>query len=65
MTRSEPKRTRHAGTLLDELFDQVGQTQSPLERRVPMTRFGLIKHPRVLDKAHLIVAGQDVRARSL
>jgi len=30
-----------------------------------MTRFGLIKHPRVLDKAHLIVAGQDVRARSL
>src|ERR1039458_9670252 len=65
MTPSEPKRTRHAKTLLDELFDQGGQAQSAQEGRLSMTRFGLIKHPRVLDKAHLIAAGQGVRARSL
>jgi hypothetical protein len=64
MTSSDPSRTRRAGTLLVELFDQGGQAQSALEGRVSMTRFGLIKHLRVLDKAHIVVAGHGVRASS-
>ncbi len=31
-------------SLLDELFEQDGQTLSALERRLPMTRFGVMKH---------------------
>lgn len=34
--------TRRA--LLDELFKQDGQTLSALEQRLPMTRFGVMKH---------------------
>ena len=35
-------------SLLDELFKQDGQTLSALEQRLPMTRFGVMKHLRVL-----------------
>ena len=35
-------------SLLDELFRQDGQTLGELERRLPMTRFGVMKHLRVL-----------------
>ena len=35
--------------LLDELFKRDGQTLSVLEERVPMTRFGVMKHLRVLE----------------
>ena len=31
-------------SLLDELFEQDGQTLSALEERLPMTRFGVMKH---------------------
>src|ERR1700693_6130151 len=41
-------------SLLDKLFKQDGQTLSALERRLPMTRFGVMKHLRVLEKARLI-----------
>jgi uncharacterized protein YndB with AHSA1/START domain/DNA-binding transcriptional ArsR family regulator len=42
--------------LLDELFREDGQTLTALERRVSMTRFGVMKHLRVLEEAGLIVA---------
>ena len=37
--------------LLDELFKEDGQTLRALERRLPMTRFGVMKHLRVLEEA--------------
>src|SRR5213079_3700008 len=41
-------------SLLDELFKQDGQTLSALEQRLPMTRFGVMKHLRVLEEANLV-----------
>src|SRR4249919_1677456 len=41
-------------SLLDELFRRDGQTLSALERRLPMTRFGVMKHLRVLEEAGLV-----------
>ena len=41
-------------SLLDELFELDGQTLSALERRLPMTRFGVMKHLRVLEEAGLV-----------
>jgi uncharacterized protein YndB with AHSA1/START domain/DNA-binding transcriptional ArsR family regulator len=43
-------------SLLDELFEQDGQTLSALEQRLPMTRFGVMKHLKVLEQAGLVVA---------
>lgn len=40
--------------LLDELFRRDGQTLSELEERLPMTRFGVMKHLRVLEEAGLV-----------
>src|SRR5919199_3072522 len=40
--------------LLDELFREGGQTLSALESRLPMTRFGVMKHLRVLEEAGLV-----------
>jgi uncharacterized protein YndB with AHSA1/START domain/DNA-binding transcriptional ArsR family regulator len=42
-------------SLLDALFERDGQTLSALEQRVPMTRFGVMKHLRLLEKAGLVV----------
>src|SRR5947208_1783215 len=36
-------------SLLDELYSEDGQTLGALESRLPMTRFGVMKHLRVLD----------------
>jgi DNA-binding transcriptional ArsR family regulator len=41
-------------SLLDELFAEDGQTLGALEARVPMTRFGVMKHLRVLEEAGLV-----------
>src|SRR5215471_3395961 len=42
--------------LLDRLFETEGRTLSSLEHEVPgMTRFGVMKHLRILEKAGLIV----------
>src|SRR5437763_14577461 len=41
-------------SLLDELFREDGQTLSALEERLPMTRFGVMKHLRVLEEAGLV-----------
>jgi DNA-binding transcriptional ArsR family regulator len=40
--------------LLDALFERDGQTLSELEGRLPMTRFGVMKHLRVLEEAGLV-----------
>jgi uncharacterized protein YndB with AHSA1/START domain/DNA-binding transcriptional ArsR family regulator len=41
-------------SLLDELFKEDGQTLTSLEERLPMTRFGVMKHLRVLEDAGLV-----------
>jgi DNA-binding transcriptional ArsR family regulator len=40
--------------LLDELFARDGQTLTELESQVPMTRFGVMKHLKVLEEANLV-----------
>ena len=37
--------------LLDDLFKEDGQTLTALERRRSMTRFGVMKHLRILEDA--------------
>ena len=41
--------------LLDLLFDREGRTLTELESEVAMTRFGVMKHLRVLEHAGLVV----------
>jgi uncharacterized protein YndB with AHSA1/START domain len=50
-------------SLLDELFKQDGQTLSALGRRLPMTRFGVMKHLRVLEEAGLVVTRRRGREK--
>ena len=50
-------------SLLDELFKQDGQTLSALEERLPMTRFGVMKHLKVLEEAGLVVARRRGREK--
>lgn len=50
-------------SLLDELFKQDGQTLSMLERRLPMTRFGVMKHLRVLEEAGLVSTKRQGREK--
>src|SRR6266487_913699 len=42
-------------SLLDELFRRDGQTLTELEERFAMTRFGVMKHLRVLEEAGLVI----------
>src|SRR4051794_13457892 len=48
---------------LDELFNEDGQTLSALEQRLPMTRFGVMKHLKVLEAAGLVVARRRGREK--
>jgi uncharacterized protein YndB with AHSA1/START domain len=50
-------------SLLDELFREDGQTLSALEQRLPMTRFGVMKHLKVLEEAGLVVARKRGREK--
>ncbi|HXU45970.1 MAG TPA: metalloregulator ArsR/SmtB family transcription factor [Thermoanaerobaculia bacterium] len=50
-------------SLLDELFERDGQTLGELERRLPMTRFGVMKHLRVLEEAGLVVTRRRGREK--
>jgi uncharacterized protein YndB with AHSA1/START domain len=50
-------------SLLDELFKEDGQTLSALEQRLPMTRFGVMKHLRVLEDAGLVVTRKRGREK--
>ncbi|MGF6776171.1 ArsR/SmtB family transcription factor [Paraburkholderia sp. GAS334] len=50
-------------SLLDELFKEDGQTLSALEARLPMTRFGVMKHLKLLEEAGLVVARRQGREK--
>ncbi|MGP0088668.1 MAG: ArsR/SmtB family transcription factor [Xanthobacteraceae bacterium] len=50
-------------SLLDELFKEDGQTLSALEGRLPMTRFGVMKHLKVLEEAGLVVTRRRGREK--
>src|SRR6059036_3691426 len=56
---ADPTRRR----LLDELFTADGQTLSALEADLPMTRFGVMKHLRVLEEAGLVVVKRRGREK--
>ncbi|HXF30573.1 MAG TPA: metalloregulator ArsR/SmtB family transcription factor [Solirubrobacterales bacterium] len=56
---ADPTRRR----LLDELFEQDGQTLSALEQRLPMTRFGVAKHLKVLEEAGLVTTRRRGREK--
>ena len=50
-------------SLLDELFKEDGQTLTALEERLPMTRFGVMKHLRVLEEAGLVTTRRRGREK--
>ncbi len=47
--------------LLDLLYERDGRTLTELESEVEMTRFGVMKHLRVLEDANLIVTRRSGR----
>ena len=49
--------------LLDRLFEQDGRTLGDLERGLEMTRFGVMKHLRVLEEAGLVVTRRAGREK--
>ena len=53
--------TRRA--LLDELFTEDGQTLGSLEGRFEMSRFGVMKHLKVLEEAGLVVTRKSGRRK--
>jgi uncharacterized protein YndB with AHSA1/START domain len=50
-------------SLLDELFKEDGQTLGALAGRLTMTRFGVMKHLRVLEEARLVVTRRRGREK--
>ncbi len=56
---ADPTRRR----LLDELFHEDGQTLTSLEERFSMSRFGVMKHLKVLEEARLVVAHRRGREK--
>jgi uncharacterized protein YndB with AHSA1/START domain len=50
-------------SLLDELFREDGQTLTALETRLPMSRFGVMKHLKVLEEAGLVVTRRRGREK--
>src|SRR5215218_7355530 len=49
--------------LLDELFRKDGQSLSELERKLPLSRFGVMKHLGVLEEANLVVTRKRGREK--
>ena len=49
--------------LLDRLFERDGRTLTELEADTDMTRFGVMKHLRVLEEAGLIVTRRSGREK--
>ena len=49
--------------LLDSLFEKDGQTQKELETGLEMTRFGVMKHLKVLEEAGLVVTKKRGREK--
>ncbi|MGO9675205.1 MAG: ArsR/SmtB family transcription factor [Methylocella sp.] len=50
-------------SLLDALFKQDGQSLSALQDRLPMTRFGVMKHLKLLEEAGLVVTRRRGREK--
>src|SRR4051795_8835640 len=50
-------------SLLDELFERDGQTLTTLEQRLPMTRFGVMKHLKLLEEANLVTTKRRGREK--
>jgi uncharacterized protein YndB with AHSA1/START domain/biotin operon repressor len=50
-------------SLLDELFREDGQSLSALQERLPMTRFGVMKHLKLLEEAGLVVTRRRGREK--
>ena len=61
MFKALADRTRRG--LLDELFERDGQTLGALEQRLPMTRFGVMKHLKVLEEAGLVTTKRRGREK--
>ncbi|HEX5527898.1 MAG TPA: metalloregulator ArsR/SmtB family transcription factor [Solirubrobacterales bacterium] len=49
--------------LLDRLFEQDGQTLTALEEGLPMSRFGVMKHLKVLEGAGLVTTQRRGREK--
>ena len=49
--------------LLDRLFERDGRTLTELESQLEMTRFGAMKHLRVLEEAGLVVTRKEGRTK--
>ena len=49
--------------LLDRLFERDGRTLTELESQLDVTRFGVMKHLRVLEDPGLVVSRKAGRAR--
>jgi DNA-binding transcriptional ArsR family regulator len=50
-------------SLLDMLFERDGRTLTELESELEMTRFGVMKHLRVLEDAELVVTRRSGREK--
>jgi len=49
--------------LLDRLFERDGRTLTELESDLEMTRFGVMKHLRILEEAGLVTARRSGREK--
>ena len=49
--------------LLDRLFERDGRTLTELESELEMTRFGVMKHLKVLEEAGLVIARRSGREK--
>jgi DNA-binding transcriptional ArsR family regulator len=49
--------------LLDRLFERDGRTLTELESDLEMTRFGVMKHLRLLEEAGLVVTRREGRQK--
>ncbi len=56
---ADPTRRR----LLDRLFERGGRTLAELATGIDMTRFGVMKHLRVLEEADLVVTRREGREK--
>jgi uncharacterized protein YndB with AHSA1/START domain len=50
-------------SLLDELYKQDGQSLTALEQRLPMSRFGVMKHLKLLEQAGLVTTRKRGREK--
>jgi DNA-binding transcriptional ArsR family regulator len=49
--------------LLDRLYERDGRTLTDLESQIEMTRFGVMKHLRILEDAGLVVTRRSGREK--